>query len=73
MPSKRQVAEATIAIVESAYDLKPVLDGWFPALIEATLPLLDHGLGVGGLIGVKSPVLGPPTIEATHVARGPKT
>ena len=70
--TKKQVAEATIATVEAAYDLKPADDEWFPELIQASLSLLDHGLGVGGLVAVKSPLPGMPTIEAIHVATGPE-
>lgn len=68
---KRQRAEAIISTVEAAYDLNPSDAEWFPRLLEAWLPLLDHGLGVGGLIAVKAPTPGPPTIEATHVVTGP--
>ena len=70
--TKKRAAEATIATVEAAYDLKPDDDGWFPKLLDASLPLLDHGLGVGGLVAVKSPLPGLPTIEAMHVAVGPE-
>ena len=70
--TKKRAAEATIATVEAAYDLKPDDDGWFPKLMDASLPLLDHGLGVGGLVAVKSPLPGLPTIEAMHVAVGPE-
>lgn len=69
--TRKQAAEATIATVEAAYDLRPTNDDWFPKLIEASLPLLDHGLGVGGLTAVKPPVPREPTIESTHVATGP--
>jgi DNA-binding CsgD family transcriptional regulator len=71
-PSKREIAEAAIATVEAAYDIRSARDAWFPGLIEAALPLLDHGLGAGGLIAVKPPTPGPPTIEAMHVAQGPE-
>ncbi|MBT8483923.1 MAG: helix-turn-helix transcriptional regulator [Myxococcales bacterium] len=69
--TKRQEAEATIATVEAAYDLGPTASDWFPRLLEAILPLLDHGLGAGGLIAVKAPTPGLPTIETTHVVSGP--
>ncbi len=70
--TKKQLAEATIATVEAAYDLSPSDSEWFPRLLEANLPLLDNGLGVGGLIAVKSPTPGPPTLESMHVATGPE-
>ncbi len=72
MPRKRQRAKATIATVEAAYDLKASRKEWFSALIEANLPLLDHALGVGGLVAVKPRVAGPAIIESMHVARGPE-
>jgi len=72
MPNERQRTKATIAAVEAAYELKASREDWLPSLIEANLPLLDHGLGVGGLVAVKPPVVGPPTVESMHVARGPE-
>lgn len=68
---KGEAAEAAIATVEAAYELRIEDDDWFPELLRANLPLLDHGLGAGGLIAVKAPVPGPPTIEAMHVVSGP--
>ena len=70
--ARKEAAEATIATVEAAYVLKRMDDEWFPRLIEASLPLLDHGLGVSGLVAVKSPLPGLPTIETIHVAMGPE-
>lgn len=70
--SKPQRAAATIATVESAYDLNLSDAKWFSRLLETSAPLLDHGLGLGGLVAVKSPTPGPPTIEATHVVTGPE-
>ncbi len=69
---RRAKAEALIGTVEATYDLKPGEDEWFPHLLEASLPLLDHGRGAGGLIAVKGPTADVPfTFESTHVADGP--
>ncbi len=69
--TKRRETDATFAAVDAAYDRGPTDTEWFSQLIQAHLPLLDHGLGVGGLIAVKSKTPGLPTIEATHVETGP--
>lgn len=67
--SKRST-EATIGIAEAAYDLSAADADWFPRVLAATVPLLDRGLGVTGLVG-KQPDGGQPIIpEAMHVASG---
>lgn len=69
----RSRAEALIATVEATYDLTLAEEEWFPRLLEAKFPLLDHGLGAGGLIAVKGPTPAEPfTFEATHVVDGPE-
>ena len=45
-------SEAAITITEAAYDLQVTETDWFPRVIDATVPLIDHGLGVAGLIGL---------------------
>jgi DNA-binding CsgD family transcriptional regulator len=71
--SKRAAAEALIATVEATYDLEPTDDQWFPRLLEANLPLMDHGLGAGGLIAVKGSTPAEPfRFESTHVIDGPE-
>jgi len=64
-------AEAAITMTEAAYDLHVADTDWFPHVIDATVPLIDHGLGVAGLIGTLPADAGPIIPEKMHVATGP--
>lgn len=66
-----QLTETAITMTEAAYDLRVEDADWFRAVMEAGLPLIDHGLGVAGLVGVKPPTPGPIDIVEMHVASGP--
>ncbi len=66
----KRPAEAAITMTEAAYNLQIGDDDWFPHLIDATVPLIDHGLGVAGLIGTIPPDA-PLVPEKMHVATGP--
>jgi DNA-binding CsgD family transcriptional regulator len=69
MERKKDVA---IAITEAAYDLRVSDKDWFPRVMKAALGLIDHGLGVAGLVGTLSPDSGAPQVEEVHVAAGPQ-
>lgn len=64
-------SEAAITITEAAYDLQVTETDWFPRVIDATVPLIDHGLGVAGLVGTIPRDAGPGKVEEMHVASGP--
>jgi hypothetical protein len=68
--SMKRPAEAAITMTEAAYDLQVADEDWFPHVIDATVPLIDHGLGVAGLIGT-IPTDAPLVPEKMHVASGP--
>lgn len=58
-------------MTEASYDLGVDDADWFRSVMEAGLPLIDHGLGVAGLVGVKPPTPGPVKVTEMHVASGP--
>jgi DNA-binding CsgD family transcriptional regulator len=64
-------SEAAITITEAAYDLQVTETDWFPRVIDATVPLIDHGLGVAGLVGTIPRDCGPGKVAEMHVATGP--
>lgn len=66
-----RASEAAISLTEAAYDLQVDTDDWLPRVMQAGLPLIDHGLGVAGLIGTRPPTPGPVHLEQMHVASGP--
>lgn len=65
-----RLAQTAITMTEKSYDLEVSEDEWFRSVMAAGLPLLDHGLGVAGLVGIKPPTSGPIDIVETHVASG---
>lgn len=67
----KRPAEAAITMTEAAYDLQVTGPDWFPHVIDATVALIDHGLGVAGLIGTVPRGAGPIIPEKMHVASGP--
>ena len=66
----KHAAEAAITVTEAAYDLQVADKDWFPRVMEAAVPLIDHGLGVAGLVGTV-PREGEMQVEELHVATGP--
>ena len=52
-------AEATINLTESSYDYATSEEAWFRKVLESSLPLFDHGLGIGGILASKSPTPHP--------------
>ena len=66
-----RASEADIRLTEAAYDLEVDPQAWFPSVMDAVLPLIDHGLGVAGLVGTRPASPGPVHIEQVQVASGP--
>lgn len=64
-------AEAAISLTEAAYDLRVEEKAWFPRVMEAAASMIDHGLGVAGLVGTRPMTPGPVDVEELHVASGP--
>lgn len=69
--SMERASEADIRLTEAAYDLAVEPAAWFPGVMDAVLPLIDHGLGVAGLVGTRPASPGPVQIEQAQVASGP--
>jgi DNA-binding CsgD family transcriptional regulator len=63
--------EAAITMTEACYDLHVPDADWFRSVMMAGLRLIDHGLGVAGIAGVKPPTPGPIQVTEMHVASGP--
>lgn len=66
-----RTGDAAITITEAAYDLHVSDKDWFPRVMEAAVALIDHGLGVAGLVGTLSADSGAAQVEELHVATGP--
>ena len=60
-----------IDLAEAAYDLDAEEMDWLPRVMEAGLPILDHGLGVAGGIFTRPLDGGEVTLHQLHVAAGP--
>jgi DNA-binding CsgD family transcriptional regulator len=60
-------------MTEAAYDLHVSDKDWFPRVMETAVALIDHGLGVAGLVGTmpRDPSE-PQVVEELHVATGPQ-
>ncbi len=67
----KQTGDAAITMTEAAYDLHVSDTDWFPRVMHAAVALIDHGLGVAGLVGTLSPESGDAEVEELHVATGP--
>jgi len=67
-----RVASALIDFVEAAYDLDVSEPEWLPRLLEAGLPVFDHGLIVAGVVYARPPKGGAVFPERFHVASGPQ-
>lgn len=65
-------ADAAITMTEAAYDLHVDDKDWFPNVMKAAVALIDHGLGVAGLVGTmpRDPSE-TQVVEELHVATGP--
>ena len=61
---------AIIDFVEAAYDLRSEGDRWLSQLIEAGVPILDHGLGVFALTLWRPAKPGPVVIDQLHLEQG---
>lgn len=68
-----QAGDAAIRMTEAAYDLHVSDKDWFPRVMETAVALIDHGLGVAGLVGTmpRDPSE-PQVVEELHVATGPQ-
>ncbi len=64
--------DAAITMTEAAYDLHVDDRSWFPQVMKAAVALIDHGLGVAGLVGTmpRDPSE-TQVVEELHVATGP--
>jgi len=62
---------AIVDFIEAAYNLGLGKEQWLPAVVEAGVPLLDHGLGVFALTCLRPPQRGPVIIDQVHTAFGP--
>lgn len=66
--------ELAIALAETIYDLEVPREDWLPRVLEAGVPIFDHGLGFAGVIATKPSA--PKAnmmqeVEEIHVATGP--
>jgi len=67
-----RTGSAIIDFTEAAYDLEASDEAWLPSLMERGLPVLDHGLGVAGMLYGQPPDEGPFQMLGVHVASGPE-
>ena len=65
------IASTLIDLAEAAYDLEVDEAEWLPRVLNAGLPILDHGLGVVGGVFVRPPNGSEVTTQQIHVAAGP--
>lgn len=66
----QRAAEAFISTVEASYDLEIPESGWLSRVVDASLPILDRGIGAAGWIVVAPTHGGPRSVEASHLAAG---
>lgn len=59
-----------IDFVEAAYDLEVARGDWLPKVIEAGVPVLDHGLGLLAISCTRPPEPGPLVVHGLHVSPG---
>ena len=62
---------AVIDLTEFVYDLDVPREDWVPALLEAGLPVFDHGHGVVATTYVRPPDSGPPVPTKFFLGSGP--
>jgi len=63
----RAKSKAVIAVTEAAYDLRGDDADWLRRVIQESMPLVDHGMGVAGFVGSRPKSQGLPRIEQAHV------
>jgi DNA-binding CsgD family transcriptional regulator len=66
----RAAQSALIDLAEAAYDLDVDEAAWLPRVMEAGLPVLNHGLGVFGGVYTRPLDGGALTLHQLHVAAG---
>jgi DNA-binding CsgD family transcriptional regulator len=66
-----RIGSALIDFTEAAYDLEIGDEEWLPTVMKKGLPVLDHGLGVAGMVYALPPEGGPFQLIDIHVASGP--
>lgn len=66
-----RITSAVIDLAEASYDLDVTDSDWLPRVMEAGLPVLDHGLGVAGGLYTRPPGGGDVTLDRLHVEAGP--
>ncbi len=66
-----RVTSAVIDLAEASYDLDISDSEWLPRVMEAGLPVLDHGLGVAAGIYTRPLDGGEVTLHQLHVAAAP--
>lgn len=67
-----RVTSALIDFAETAYNLDVAESEWLPRLLEAGLPVFDHGLIVAGAVYTRPPNGGAVLPERCHVVSGPQ-
>ena len=67
-----RVASALIDCAEAAYNLEVSEAEWLPKVLEAGLPVFDHGRVVAGAVYARPPQGGPVVPERCHVISGPQ-
>lgn len=67
-----RVTSAMIDLAEASYDLDVADSDWLPRVMEAGLPVLDHGLGVAGGLYTRPLDGSEVTLHQLHVAAGPQ-
>ncbi|MGB5812087.1 MAG: LuxR C-terminal-related transcriptional regulator [Polyangiales bacterium] len=70
MGDVRAAQSALIDLAEAAYDLEVDEAAWLPQVMEAGLPVLNHGLGVFGGVYTRPLDGGALTLHQLHVAAG---
>ena len=67
-----RVTSAMIDLAEASYDLEVSDSDWLPKVMQAGLPVLDHGLGVAGWVYTRPLDGGEVTLDHLHVGAGPQ-
>jgi len=65
------VTPAIIDLTEFVYDLDVPREDWVPSLLEAGLPLFDHGHGVVATTYMRPPASGVPVPTKFYQVSGP--
>jgi len=67
-----RVTSSIIDFAEAAYNLEASESEWLPRLLQAGLPVLEHGLAVAGVVYARPPKGGAVFPERFHVVSGPQ-